>query len=237
MISLSLRVVLLTLSDDICFSKISINFGDMGYNFLFILSFCFLGLMISCGEQPTSSGKAVSESTSDFDLSEVKPPSTNVYATKKEAAAPSKEPKIAEAKGESNTPAKVESTPKRKSAPSPTSKPKPKPKKKLPKITYDSLLYHLPDVIEGDVIHHDIHFTNTGDAPLSISYVKPSCGCTQPSFPFLDIAPGESGVIGVDYHSVGKDGPQMAELTVTTNTIPKTSVVTLEVNVLPKPEE
>ena len=44
-------------------------------------------------------------------------------------------------------------------------------------------------------------------------------------------------MIGVDYHSVGKDGPQMAELTVTTNTIPKTSVVTLEVNVLPKPEE
>jgi len=117
------------------------------------------------------------------------------------------------------------------------SKPKPRAKKKRPVITYDSLVYHLPDVIEGEVIHHDINFTNTGDAPLSISYVKPSCGCTQPSFPFLDIAPGESGVIGVDYHSVGKDGPQQAELTVITNSLPKESVVTIEVNVLPKPDD
>lgn len=117
--------------------------------------------------------------------------------------------------------------------------PKPKPKlkkRRFPVITFDSTVYHLPDIVEGDVIHRDIHFTNTGEAPLSITYVQPSCGCTQPSFPFLDINPGESGVIGVDYNSVGKEGPQRAELTVIANTYPKKSIVALELNVLPKPK-
>lgn len=117
--------------------------------------------------------------------------------------------------------------------------PKPKPrlkKKRFPVITFDSTVYQLPDIVEGDVIHRDIHFTNTGEAPLSITYVQPSCGCTQPSFPFLDINPGESGVIGVDYNSVGKEGPQRAELTVIANTYPKKSIVALEVNVHPKPK-
>jgi len=127
-------------------------------------------------------------------------------------------------------------TPKVKPRSKPTAKPKPKVTKKFPVITFDSLVHRLPDITEGDVIHHDMHFTNTGEAPLSIMFVKPSCGCTQPSFPFLDIAPGEKGVIGVDYHSVGKDGPQRPELKVEANTYPKHTIVALEVNVVPKPE-
>ena len=49
-------------------------------------------------------------------------------------------------------------------------------------------------------------FTNTGDAPLIISDVKSSCGCTVPEKPKDPIAPGASSVIKVKYDTnrVGK---------------------------------
>src|SRR5690554_2749341 len=42
-------------------------------------------------------------------------------------------------------------------------------------------------------------FTNTGNEPLVISSAKGSCGCTVPSWPREPIAPGETGVIKVNY--------------------------------------
>lgn len=42
-------------------------------------------------------------------------------------------------------------------------------------------------------------FTNTGQAPLIITSVKSTCGCTVPEKPEAPIMPGESGVIKVKY--------------------------------------
>ncbi len=42
-------------------------------------------------------------------------------------------------------------------------------------------------------------FTNTGDAPLIISNVKSTCGCTVPKKPEDPIMPGETGEIEVKY--------------------------------------
>ncbi|MDX1773830.1 DUF1573 domain-containing protein [Oceanihabitans sediminis] len=42
-------------------------------------------------------------------------------------------------------------------------------------------------------------FTNTGDAPLIISKVNSSCGCTVPKKPEGPIMPGETGEIQVKY--------------------------------------
>lgn len=49
-------------------------------------------------------------------------------------------------------------------------------------------------------------FTNDGNAPLVISDVKSSCGCTVPEKPKGPIAPGANGVIKVKYDTnrVGK---------------------------------
>lgn len=41
--------------------------------------------------------------------------------------------------------------------------------------------------------------TNTGDKPLIISKVQPSCGCTVPTWSQEPIAPGKSGSIKVHY--------------------------------------
>ncbi|MEO1033649.1 MAG: DUF1573 domain-containing protein [Bacteroidota bacterium] len=42
-------------------------------------------------------------------------------------------------------------------------------------------------------------FTNTGDAPLLITKVKTSCGCTVPSYSKAPILPGESGELEIKY--------------------------------------
>ncbi len=42
-------------------------------------------------------------------------------------------------------------------------------------------------------------FTNTGNAPLIISEVKTSCGCTVPTFSKEAILPGEKGEIEIKY--------------------------------------
>lgn len=44
-------------------------------------------------------------------------------------------------------------------------------------------------------------FTNTGNAPLVISDIKSTCGCTIPKKPKGPIMPGESGEIGVKYNT------------------------------------
>ena len=59
-------------------------------------------------------------------------------------------------------------------------------------------------------------FTNTGDAPLVISKVKSSCGCTVPSWPDQPIMPGESGEIKVKYDTK-RVMPIRKTITVTSN--------------------
>lgn len=59
-------------------------------------------------------------------------------------------------------------------------------------------------------------FTNTGDAPLIISDVKSSCGCTVPKKPTGPIAAGESSTIEVKYDT-NRVGPIRKTITVYSN--------------------
>ncbi|WP_284652295.1 DUF1573 domain-containing protein [Flavobacterium terrisoli] len=60
-------------------------------------------------------------------------------------------------------------------------------------------------------------FTNTGTAPLIITDVKSSCGCTVPSKPTEPIAPGKIGKIEVKYNM--NPGPIRKTITVETNAV------------------
>ena len=59
-------------------------------------------------------------------------------------------------------------------------------------------------------------FTNTGDAPLIITKVKSSCGCTVPSWPEEPIMPGKNGKIEVKYDTK-RVMPIRKTITVTSN--------------------
>ena len=59
-------------------------------------------------------------------------------------------------------------------------------------------------------------FTNTGNAPLIISNVKSTCGCTVPKKPKGPIMPGETGEISVKYDT-NRVNPIRKTITVTSN--------------------
>ncbi len=53
---------------------------------------------------------------------------------------------------------------------------------------------------ESDSGIRSFEFTNTGDAPLIITNVQSTCGCTVPSKPTEPIMPGKTGKIDVKYN-------------------------------------
>jgi len=60
-------------------------------------------------------------------------------------------------------------------------------------------------------------FTNTGDAPLIISNVLSTCGCTVPTKPTEPIMPGKTGKIDVKYNMT--PGPIRKTITVESNAV------------------
>jgi Protein of unknown function (DUF1573) len=86
-------------------------------------------------------------------------------------------------------------------------------------------------------------FTNTGDAPLIITNVQSTCGCTVPTRPTEPILPGKTGKIEVKYNM--NPGPIRKTITVESNAvnyeggkiplkIKGTVIVPEEVNVMAK---
>jgi hypothetical protein len=70
-------------------------------------------------------------------------------------------------------------------------------------------------------------FTNTGDAPLIISKVSSSCGCTIPKKPEKPILPGENGEIQVKYDTK-RVGPIRKAITVISNASTPTKVLKIK---------
>ena len=60
-------------------------------------------------------------------------------------------------------------------------------------------------------------FTNTGDAPLIITNVQSTCGCTIPTKPTEPIEPGKTGKIDVKYNM--HTGPIRKTITVESNAV------------------
>ena len=63
----------------------------------------------------------------------------------------------------------------------------------------------------------DFTFTNTGNAPLIITNVLSTCGCTVPTKPNEPIMPGKTGKITVKYNMA--PGPIRKTITVESNAV------------------
>ena len=89
----------------------------------------------------------------------------------------------------------------------------------LPKtqITFVNDVYDFGKVPEGTKVNHQFRFKNDGEHPLHITRVKPSCGCTSPSFSEKPVSPGEEGFIDITFDSQGRSGLQTKTITVTGN--------------------
>jgi hypothetical protein len=98
----------------------------------------------------------------------------------------------------------------------------------MPKTTieFDQDSHNFGKIRQGEVVAHTFKFTNTGENPLRVETVKPSCGCTSPNWTKEDIAPGKTGEIVVEFDSKGKNGMQNKSVTVVTNSEPQAKVLT-----------
>lgn len=95
-------------------------------------------------------------------------------------------------------------------------------------IKFDKEEHNFGTLLQGEVVTYSFHFTNTGNAPLIISEVGSSCGCTVGDYPREPIAPGKSAAIKVTYDSKGHHGFQSRTLTVMSNTNPAKTVLRIK---------
>ena len=94
-------------------------------------------------------------------------------------------------------------------------------------LTFKQTSYDFGTIKQGEKVHYDFKFTNTGKTPLIVSNATASCGCTVPETPKDPIAPGKEGVIKVVFDSTGKTGKQDKVITVSSNGNPAVNEVHL----------
>lgn len=70
---------------------------------------------------------------------------------------------------------------------------------------------------EGQKLEVSFRFRNTGNKPLVIERVQPSCGCTVAEQPKEPIPPGEEGQIKASFNSEGRVGTNHKTLYVYAN--------------------
>ena len=101
-----------------------------------------------------------------------------------------------------------------------------------PKIEMLETSFDFGEMQQGESVTHDFILKNIGEADLIISAAKGSCGCTVPQWPKDPIAQGEQATIKVTFNSAGKSGKQNKTVTLVTNAMPNTKVITINGNVI-----
>ncbi len=108
---------------------------------------------------------------------------------------------------------------------------------KYPAIKFEQPRFDFGTLHEGDVVTHVYKFKNTGNAPLIISKIKASCGCTVPSnWKKEPIMPGENSEFTVRFNTRNKIHKQHKTITIYCNTKNKTERVYFTANVIPDPK-
>ena len=101
-----------------------------------------------------------------------------------------------------------------------------------PNIEMLETSFDFGEIQQGESVTHEFILKNSGDAELIITAAKGSCGCTVPEWPKSPISEGEEAVIKVTFNSAGKSGKQNKTVTLVSNSIPNTKVITINGNVI-----
>ena len=82
----------------------------------------------------------------------------------------------------------------------------------------DSTTRDYGSIPEGRKLEVAYRFLNSGNKPLIIARVQPSCGCTVAEQPDAPILPGKEGVIKASFNSEGRVGINHKKIYVMANT-------------------
>ena len=85
-------------------------------------------------------------------------------------------------------------------------------------IEAEDLEFNFGQIKEADGnVQHIFKIKNVGTAPLVVTRVMSSCGCTTPKFSRDPIAPGKTGTITVVYNPTGRVYPFVKTVSVYSN--------------------
>jgi len=106
---------------------------------------------------------------------------------------------------------------------------------KEPVMSFKKTLHDFGTIRQEDGIAKvRFEFTNTGSAPLIITDVKSSCGCTTPSYSKQPVPPGEKGYIDAAYDPLNSPGQFSKTITVNSNANNSPIVLTIRGTVAEK---
>jgi len=100
-------------------------------------------------------------------------------------------------------------------------------------IIFDKLEYDYGTMEYGGDGNTEFTFTNKGKAPVVLSNVRASCGCTTPEWTKTPVAPGEKGTIKVKYNT-NLPGTFNKSITVSSNAANSNVMLRIKGNVKPK---
>ena len=104
-----------------------------------------------------------------------------------------------------------------------------------PVITFEKTEHDFGKINEADGrVSVVFAFKNEGMAPLVLSNVRASCGCTTPTWTKEPVEPGQTGSITVTYNPNGRPGRFQKTVTITSNASEPTKKVYIKGEVIPK---
>ncbi|KAB1067072.1 DUF1573 domain-containing protein [Tamlana haliotis] len=104
----------------------------------------------------------------------------------------------------------------------------------FPVLEFDKKEHDFGEIVAKTPVETVFNYTNTGDAPLVITDIKSSCGCTVPqNWSREPLAPGASGKFTVKFNGSGSNKVTKS-ITVTANTEKGTEVVRITAFVKPE---
>ena len=101
----------------------------------------------------------------------------------------------------------------------------------MPKIQFQKTEHDFGKILQGEQVSYTFKFKNVGNAPLIITNIEKTCGCTSPDFSCKPIKPGEEGKITITYDSKGHKGFQNKRLIVKANTNPSETILRIKAQV------
>ncbi|GAB4337059.1 MAG: hypothetical protein OHK0038_15350 [Flammeovirgaceae bacterium] len=102
---------------------------------------------------------------------------------------------------------------------------------------FESLEHQFGEIKEGEKAEKTFVFTNVGNAPIIISEVKASCGCTTPEWTKEPVLPNQKGMIKAVYNSAGRPGAFFKTITITSNASEPTVQLQIKGTVLSDPSK
>ncbi|MBU3822702.1 DUF1573 domain-containing protein [Flavobacteriaceae bacterium XHP0103] len=104
---------------------------------------------------------------------------------------------------------------------------------KFPVLQFEETLHDFGEIAANTPVETVFNYTNVGDAPLVITDIKSSCGCTVPEdWSREPLAKGESGHFTVKFNGSGSNTVSKT-ITVTANTEKGTETVQIKAFVKP----